>query len=199
MIEFESNEYMRAIIFQLNKDGNSCCGDSYFISADDEGLICAVADGLGSGKAANESSSIISEIVEKYSNEEVAEIIERCNVALRSKRGATVSVLKFRFVEKDFTYCSVGNVRFILYSPSGKCVYPLPVGGYLSGKPRKYKTQTYEYEPGSKFIIYTDGLEVPTIRSYLKSDYSIEHLSKQLDIYTRKRNDDLTYILGQLL
>lgn len=199
MIEYETNEHMRAIIFQLNKDGNSCCGDSYFISsADDEGFICAVADGLGSGKLANESSSLISEIVEKYSNEEVEEIIERCNAALRSKRGATVTIVKFRFPEKKFTYCSVGNVRFILYSPSGTYIYPLPVGGYLSGKKQKYITHTFHYEAGSKFIIYTDGLNVPSIRTYLKSFYSVDQLSKQLDAYTQKRNDDLTYILGQL-
>lgn len=198
MIEYKSNRHMRAIIFQLSKNGNTCCGDSYFISADDEGFICTVADGLGSGKAANESSSIISEIVEKYSNEEVADIIDRCNLALRNKRGATVSIAKFRFEEKKFTYCSVGNVRFILYSPSGKYVYPLPIGGYLSGKPQKYKTYMYDYESGSKFILYTDGLDVPPIRTYLKSYHSIDQLSNMLEIYTRKRNDDLTYILGQL-
>jgi negative regulator of sigma-B (phosphoserine phosphatase) len=199
MIEYETNEHMKAIIFQLSKNGNTYCGDSYFVSANDEGFICAVADGLGSGKAANESSSVISEIVEKYSNEEVADIIERCNEALRSKRGATVSLLKFHFAEKKFTYCSVGNVRFILYCPSGKFIYPLPIGGYLSGKPQKYTTHTFGYESGAKFIIYTDGLDVPPIRSFLKSYSTIDNLSKQLEMYTQNRNDDLTYILGQLL
>lgn len=56
------------------------------MKADDQELICAVADGLGSGSLANESSSAIKDLVENYANEDVQSIIERCNQAMKNKK-----------------------------------------------------------------------------------------------------------------
>lgn len=87
MKQIEQHEHVNAIIYQSNKEGKACCGDSFFIKADDEELICAVADGLGSGQYANESSSLVSEIVEEYGHEDVTTLIDRCNQAMKNKRG----------------------------------------------------------------------------------------------------------------
>lgn len=198
MIIQESNNFIHTLAYQLPKEGKTCCGDSYYIKATDEYFICALADGLGSGERANESSSAISALVEKKHHEEVDLLIDLCNQELKDKRGATVSILKIDFKNKQFTYSSVGNIRFILSSPSGSYIYPLPILGYLSGKPQKYRTQTYSYEEGSKFIIHTDGLVLPAIKTLLNNGQSIEDLSCHLDLYTKTRKDDLTYIVGQL-
>ncbi|MCX3307001.1 PP2C family serine/threonine-protein phosphatase [Bacillus sp. NEAU-CP5] len=199
MIQVEENEHVQTLVYQLNKEGKSICGDSFFMKANEEELVCAVADGLGSGSLANESSSAIKDIVETYADEDVESIIERCNQAMKNKRGATASILKINFIKRELTYCSIGNVRFFLHSPSGEVFHPLPISGYLSGKPQRYKTYTSSYEKGARFIIYTDGLEVPHIRTCLKQGHSIKDISKSLHPYTTSRRDDLTYILGQLL
>jgi negative regulator of sigma-B (phosphoserine phosphatase) len=117
---------------------------------------------------------------------------------MKDKRGATVSILKIDFKNRQFTYSSVGNIRFILCAPSGSFIYPLPLLGYLSGKPQKYRTQTFSYEKGSKFIIHSDGLLLPGIKSLLNKGQSVEDLSRNLESYTENRGDDLTYIVGQL-
>ncbi|TXC81878.1 SpoIIE family protein phosphatase [Metabacillus litoralis] len=198
MIVRESNNQIDTLAFQLSKEGKLCCGDSFYIKATDEYYICALADGLGSGERANDSSSAISTLVENNHAEDVDVLIDLCNKELKDKRGATVSILKIFFKTKQFTYSSVGNIRFILCTPSGSYIYPLPLLGYLSGKPQKYRTHTYDYEEGSKFIIHTDGLVLPAIKSLLKKGESVDDLSKQLEEYTLTRNDDLTYIVGQL-
>lgn len=198
MIVKEFNQHVHTLAFQLPKEGKSCCGDSFYIKTTDNFMICVLADGLGSGERANESSAAISSLVEQNYNEDVDVLMRLCNEELKDKRGATVSILKVDFHSKSFTYSSVGNIRFMLYGPSGKSIYPLPILGYLSGKPQKYRTQTYSYEIGSKFIIYTDGLVLPGIKALLDKGNSVEDLSRQLDIYTQKRTDDLTYIVGQL-
>ncbi|MBU7596034.1 PP2C family serine/threonine-protein phosphatase [Metabacillus halosaccharovorans] len=198
MIAKEFNEHVHTLAFQLPKEGKSCCGDSFYIKTTDSFMICALADGLGSGEGANESSAAISSLVEQNFDEDVDVLMRLCNEELKDKRGATVSILKVDFPSKSFTYSSVGNIRFMLYGPSGAFIYPLPILGYLSGKPQKYRTQTYSYEKGSKFIIYTDGLVLPGIKALLNKGNSVEDLSRQLDIYTKKRTDDLTYIVGQL-
>jgi phosphoserine phosphatase RsbX len=69
----------------------------------------------------------------------------------------------------------------------------------LSGKPQKYGIETFTYEKDAKFIIHTDGIYIPAIKHLLSSIRSIEEMSNHLKMYTKTRNDDLTYIIGQLL
>ncbi|MBU8880534.1 SpoIIE family protein phosphatase [Bacillus sp. FJAT-29790] len=198
MLQLESNGYIQSLAYQIQKEGNVCNGDSFFIKATEDYFICLVADGLGSGLNAHASSNAIREVVKQYHHEEVEVLIDICNKELKNKRGATVSILKVNFLHKKFTYSSVGNIRFILYSPSDQFIYPLPVFGFLSGKPQKYRIDTFSYEKGSKFIIHTDGIYIPAVKQLLRSVRTIEDMSNYLKMYTKTRNDDLTYIIGQL-
>ena len=197
MLELESNQYIQTLAYQIQKEGNRCNGDSFFIKATDDYFICAVADGLGSGLYAHDSSNAIREVVEQYQYEEVDVLIDYCNKVLKDKRGATVSLFKVDFSLRKITYSSVGNIRFVVYSPSGQFFYPIPVFGYLSGKPQKYGIETFSYAKDAKFIIHTDGLHIPNIKHLLTSFRSIEEISNHLKMYTTTQKDDLTYIIGQ--
>ncbi len=199
MLELDFNQHIQAIAYQIPKEGNVLNGDSFFMKVTDDYFICAVADGLGSGEHAYDSSNAIRQEVEKNHDKEVEELIDRCNQVLKNKRGATISIFKVHFLQKTFTYSSVGNIQFVLSCPSGRFIYPLPVLGYLSGKPQKYRCETFSYERGSKFIIHTDGLVIPSIKSIVSSPSSVEEISNFLEIYARTGKDDLTYIVGQLL
>ena len=199
MIELDLNQYIQAIAYQIPKEGNVYNGDSFFMKVTDDYFICAVADGLGSGVHAFHSSNAIRQEVEKNHDKEVEVLIESCNQVLKNKRGATLSILKVHFLQKTFTYSSVGNIQFILSCPSGRFIYPLPILGYLSGKPQKYRCETFSYERGSKFIFHTDGLVIPSIKSLVSSSRSIREISNYLEINGKTGKDDLTYIVGQLL
>lgn len=198
MLDLESNEHIRALAYQIQKEGNQCNGDSFYMKSTEDYFICLVADGLGSGPEAHASSSAIRSVVEEYHHQEVDVLIDYCNKVLRDKRGATVAILKVHFSQKQFTYSAVGNIRFILFCPSGQFIYPLPVLGFLSGKPQKHHSDTFSYERDSKFIIYSDGLVIPAVKQLLRSFNTIEGLSNELSLYSRTRHDDLTYIVGQL-
>ena len=69
------------------------------------------------------------------------------------KRGAAVAIVKFDYKEKTIQYSCVGNVRFYMLQDGQKMIYPLPVMGYLSGKPQKLKTQEYPYSTGDSFFL----------------------------------------------
>ncbi|MGG4490335.1 PP2C family serine/threonine-protein phosphatase [Metabacillus idriensis] len=198
MIQIEENNHVRAYAYQMQKEGKTLCGDSFLIKATEDYFICAVADGLGSGERAYESSSAIKEVVEEFHAEDVGLIIEKSNEVLKNKRGATVAIFKVYFKQNQFTFSSVGNIRFVLYSPSGTFVYPLPVLGYMSGKPQKFRVHSFAYDPGAKFIIHSDGLNIPAVKSLLKDHRTIEDISNHLEPYTISRQDDLTYVVGQL-
>ncbi len=189
---------IEVIVQQTTKEGKYECGDSYYYILQDDYFTCVVADGLGSGKLANEASSAVVDVVQQYHNEEVEELMKKCNQALFQKRGAAVAVLKVFFHTKEFYYSCVGNIRFFLYSDKGELTYPLPVSGYLSGKPVRFNTKRYSYQANSKFLIHSDGITPNGIKSLLSSGLSNECIANQLRERFTSKMDDSTFIIGTL-
>ncbi|KIL52214.1 phosphoserine phosphatase [Jeotgalibacillus soli] len=165
--------------------------------ATDEYFLCILADGLGSGKYAHEASIAACEIVASHHSEDVESLMERSNRALIKKRGAAVAIIKIMFKEKVYHYSCVGNIRFYLYSPTGKLTYPLPITGYLSGRPQVYKTQRFTYENGSSFLIHSDGLQLTRVRALFERNRSLEYISTELESIVTDA-DDTTFIIGRL-
>ncbi|MEM4997487.1 phosphoserine phosphatase [Priestia aryabhattai] len=185
-------------IYQEPKQGNVCCGDSYYVKETDDYFLCAVADGLGSGEQARAASVAVTDVAKGHHHLDVDEIISKCNKATRHTRGAAVAILKIDKKHNEFHYTNVGNIRFYLYSPEGKLTYPLPIQGFLSGKIQKFRTQTFPYDSGSKFLIHTDGLELKEIKSVFANSMNVDQLSTRLQAAIRSHNDDITYIAGHL-
>lgn len=184
---------------QRTKLGNEQCGDSYFYTNTEDYFICVLADGLGSGKNAFDSSSAVVSIVEKHHDEDVESIMLRCNEVLAQKRGAAVAIIKVYYLKREFVYSCVGNIRFFLYSSSGKLTYPLPVTGYLSGKPQKFRTQSYPYENDSKFLIYSDGFHFQGLKAILSVKKPLESIADDIKNKSISTSDDATFIIGRIL
>ncbi|WP_059171501.1 PP2C family serine/threonine-protein phosphatase [Bacillus sp. FJAT-27445] len=184
--------------YQIAKEGKSHCGDSYFFIATDEYFVCVLADGLGSGLYAYEASHAVVLAVEKNHHEDVETLMKFCNDALATKRGAAVSVLKVYFHAREFVYSCVGNIRFFLYSSKGKLTYPLPVTGYLSGKPQTYHTQRFSYDPHSKFLIFSDGYDFQGVKALLKGLFPVEMIADEIKRKYPTKSDDATFIIGSL-
>lgn len=191
-------EEVEVFIHQRIKAGNEECGDGYYYASTDDYFICVLADGLGSGRNAYESSTTVISIVEQYHHEDVETIMRRCNEELVQKRGAAVAVFKAFFSKQEFVYSCVGNIRFFLYSSSGKLTYPLPVTGYLSGKPQKFRTQSYAYEPNSKFLIYSDGFHLKSLKSMLNTSKPLRCIAEDIRQKPLQVSDDATFIIGTL-
>lgn len=185
--------------YQTIKKGRVECGDSYFYTATDDYFVCVVADGLGSGQYAHEASAAVVSVVEEHHHEDVDTLMRYCNNVLVQKRGAAVSIFKVFFETREFIYSCVGNIRFFLYSPNGKLTYPLPVTGYLSGKPQVFHTQRFVFESESKFLIYSDGFDIHGAKSLLKSYRSVAAIAEQIKSEYDNSLDDATFIVGSLL
>ncbi|PPA70539.1 PP2C family serine/threonine-protein phosphatase [Jeotgalibacillus proteolyticus] len=191
------HEKVRAVAGQYTKMGKSVCGDSYFMFSTEEYFICILADGLGSGTYANEASTAACDVVAMHHEEDVETLMERCNHSLLKKRGAAVAIVKIDLVKKVVQYSCVGNVRFYFYSHSGNLTYPLPVTGYLSGRPQKFKVQRFVYEDGASFLLHSDGLVLTRVRPLLQSHHSLDYISSQLESIV-SGTDDTTFVIGRL-
>ncbi|MFK2826304.1 PP2C family serine/threonine-protein phosphatase [Bacillus sp. B190/17] len=182
---------------QSAKNGQLFCGDSYYVHTTDDYLICVLADGLGSGEFAFHSSSAVTKIAEEHHHESVERLMDLSNHALYQKRGAAVAILKVYFDTNEFEYSCVGNLRFYLYTDEGKLTYPLPVTGYLSGRPQKYRTQRFTYEANCKFLLHSDGVNLLNVKTMMRNR-SIQQIASILEEGTAQSNDDCTYIIGSL-
>lgn len=191
---------LELLAHQTIKAGNVECGDSYFYKVTEDYFLCVLADGLGSGKYASESSEAVVDVVEQNHEKDLATLMELSNQSLYQKRGAAVSIVKVFFEKREFIYSGVGNIRFIFIAPDGEVIYPLPVSGYMSGKPQIFNTQNYRYKPGSKFLIYSDGFEIQGIKKLLNSFKSTQMIADKLRCdLDDGADDDATFILGSLL
>ena len=198
--EVLKEENIEVIVSQTSKNNMVYCGDDFFFLNTKEYFLCVLADGLGSGEFAYESSHAVIEEVKRFHDLDVEELMKICNQSLINKRGAAVSILKVYYDQRKFDYSSVGNIRFFLYNPKeDKLVYPLPVTGYLSGRKQKYKTQRFSYEPNAKFILHSDGLELKGAKTFLKRTVPLENIARCILDSTPATADDTTFILGSLL
>ncbi|MBS4175499.1 PP2C family serine/threonine-protein phosphatase [Bacillus sp. FJAT-49736] len=193
------HSFIEAVAFQTAKEGKEYCGDSFYMTVYKDTFLCALADGLGSGKAAFEASSSVVDYVKENVELDVETLMQDCNRLLVDKRGAAVSLLKINLRQREFIYSCVGNIRCYLYMPSGKTAFPLPVTGYLSGRPQNYRTQTFTYEANSKFFIHSDGLKLTSSKSLMKSGLPLIAIAAEVERSHMLKTDDSTFILGSLL
>lgn len=191
-------EHVEAVIFQQAKSGNIESGDTYFTHSESDYFLFAIADGLGNGPIARESAIVIPEILSEYHGESIDDLLVRCNEQMIQKRGAAVAIVKIDFKNKTIEYSCVGNVRFYIWQNREKMIYPLPVMGYLSGRPVKLNTQSYTYLPGDVFFLHSDGVELRSPTSLLKKSCSLFEIYNRV-VRTSVVDDDVTFIAGSLL
>ncbi|RDW17181.1 indirect negative regulator of sigma-B activity [Oceanobacillus arenosus] len=183
-------------VFQKAKKGNYCCGDSYFYAESDTEFICAVADGLGNGEFAKESSQIVIDIIKENINISVEQLVKLCNKRLQGKRGAVLGILKINFKERMYTFSSIGNIGVISIMNNKKKKRNIPNTGYLAGIKRTFKVERGNLEPGMCFIMFSDGVS----DKELSQDYfTYDDVHRITDTFALKsfeaRDDDTTLIV----
>ncbi|ANU26411.1 PP2C family serine/threonine-protein phosphatase [Planococcus versutus] len=191
--------FINALIFNEAKKGNYESGDSYHTVLTDDYFICSVADGLGSGPVARESSQVIPQILREFHHETIDQLMYRFNAGMPQKRGAAVAIFKVDFNKKTLEYSCVGNIRFYLYRKEiDEIIYPLPVMGYLSGRPQKLRTQLYTYVENDLFLIHSDGVELRNPKTMMRKTAVPEQLYRAI-LEAIQTGDDATFITGSLL
>ena len=174
MNELKDNN-VHVLAYQTSKKGKTLCGDSFFYTSTDDYFVCVLADGLGSGEYANEASVAVTEIIKENHAKSVEELMELSNDVLVKKRGAAVCVFKINYAS------------------------PLPVTGYLSGRPQHYHTQRFTFENHAKFLVFSDGFNIQGIKNLLKGYLPISSIADNIVGKYNNSDDDSTFILGSLL
>lgn len=184
-------------VFQQAKHGNSCNGDSYFYVEMDGKFICAIADGLGSGELARESSKLaidsIREAIEiSY---DIDYLLQQCNKKLMKKRGVVIGILMIDLYNFSYDLSSIGNVRIITISPDGEQKKHIPTYGYLPDIAKTYRISNGEWVPGQLFMMFSDGIDEKTILSNTIMTHDIKTLMNEYkNVHEKWNRDDSTLI-----
>ncbi|UTR13415.1 SpoIIE family protein phosphatase [Salipaludibacillus sp. LMS25] len=199
MIEHQYLKEIDISIYNVAKKGNWCSGDSFYTIRTENYILCAMADGLGSGVEAMNAAEVAMDVIKNEHEFDTGTIMEKCNQKMGGTRGVVLTILKFDFTTKMIDYTNVGNITCAFYEPSGKLVRPVPVRGYLSGKKMKYRTQRISFSKNLVFIMYSDGLTFNPNdhKLFMRSETPEQMMTSLLDNKASAK-DDTTILIGKV-
>ncbi len=175
-------------VFQKPKKGNYYCGDSYYYKEIDQGFICALADGLGSGEYAKESSQLVMDIIESNEHASVEQVIKQCNRDLMGKRGVVLGILKVDFEEHNYVFSSIGNIGLMTVSSKSEKKRNIPNAGYLGSYSRQAKVLQGKVESNMVFFMFSDGVNSLDLSS---SYFLGKDVSKITDLFSHRLSESL--------
>lgn len=191
----QEQQHVHLSVYQKAKKGNYYCGDSYYYKETEDAFVCALADGLGSGELARESSKAVMEVIEDYPSLTIEALVKKCNEALVGKRGVVLGILRIDFNTETYSYSSIGNIGVITVDPHGKRNRSIPLAGYLAGYPRDLRVTRGKISKGMKFLLFSDGVNDRRLSKQTTEFETVDLITENYKLlYGQTRDDDTTLI-----
>ncbi|MCF3944657.1 SpoIIE family protein phosphatase [Oceanobacillus alkalisoli] len=183
-------------VYQQPKQGNTFCGDSYFYNETEDHFICAIADGLGSGEYAMESSQAVIDIIKENNHVSVEELVRRSNEILYGKRGVVLGILKIDFRSEAYSFSSIGNIGIMTVTDDRVKKRNIPNSGYLAGYKRSIKVENYKLNKGTNFIMFSDGVKDKELSHCYFTDKNVNGITKAYELTSATTRDDDTTLIA---
>jgi anti-sigma regulatory factor (Ser/Thr protein kinase) len=144
------------------KPGQEVCGDAWGVEHREDESVVLVADGLGHGPDARAASVEAVRMLHLNSDLAPHEVIERCHMALRSLRGAAISVARIDRGRRKVTFAGVGNVAAQIYSGPKLVQHLVSVNGTAGHQVHKLREFSYPWPEDGILVLHSDGLATGT-------------------------------------
>jgi hypothetical protein len=136
--------------------GFAQCGDAFLVERGaGGGLLVAVADGLGHGAEASVAANAAVRVIRDGLDRPVAELLTRCDQALRATRGAAVGVLRVA-ADGRGEFCGVGNIE--VHGIEGRPPGLFCQAGIVGQHQRPMRTLPFAMERGDIYCVHSDGV-----------------------------------------
>ncbi len=144
--------------------GQAECGDRFTVQGYGSGVLVAVVDGLGHGDEAAAAAQAAIKALEKDPQDSIISIMNRCHDALRSTRGAVLSLAQFNPRDETMTWLGVGNVEGTLLRADPAAATPpfeplLLRRGVVGHNLPRILAAIVQVSPGDLLILATDGIQ----------------------------------------
>ncbi|MDP9052883.1 MAG: SpoIIE family protein phosphatase [Acidobacteriota bacterium] len=140
------------------KHGEEVCGDSWGIEERDGVYTILVADGLGHGPEARQASLAAVHILRGNSDKPPAMLIDLAHKALRSLRGAAVSVVRLDPAAGRLSFSGLGNVAAQIYLGTDRSQHLVSVNGTAGHHAASIREFAYTWPSNGILIVHSDGL-----------------------------------------
>jgi len=142
----------------LPKPGEEACGDAWCRRAHASGFKLMVADGLGHGPLAAQAAHAGVRVFLAENTGSPGPILESMHRALRSTRGAAISVADVDLARGQVVFAGVGNVAGVMIAEDGTARRMVTHNGTVGHVAKRFQEFTYPIEGTSLVILCSDGL-----------------------------------------
>jgi anti-sigma regulatory factor (Ser/Thr protein kinase) len=137
--------------------GESVPGDACAVTDVDGNTRVMVADGLGHGIDAAAASAKAVEVFSSESRTTIAELLQDIHLALRSTRGAAVSIAEIDSAAAGLRYVGIGNISATIHAPSGTRSL-VSHNGIVGHTIQRIQEFSYELPSGALVVLHSDGI-----------------------------------------
>ena len=187
---------IQVAVYQKEKGNNIYCGDSYFYTETEDFFICAIADGLGSGQFAQESSMVVINTIKENIHLSNDMLIKICRKRLLGHRGVVLGILKIDFKKQEYTYLSIGNIGLMTLKADQEKRRYIPSTGYLPHFKRSYKEFKDELQRSMTFFMFSDGMGDDELSSNIFMISNVDQIIKTFEKYHQEPRDDDTTLIA---
>jgi len=175
--------------------GLSSCGDAAVHVEHRHAQRFVLIDALGHGPDAEKTAKHLTALVRETAELQLPEVFARCDAELTGTtlRGAAMGVLEVKASAIWFT--GVGNID--VYGPKG-ARRPVCIPGTLGRRVRRVKPLPVDIEPGSRWVMVSDGLKARDLPSAIESTSRLaprEAAAKLIEAAGRPDDDASIWVL----
>jgi anti-sigma regulatory factor (Ser/Thr protein kinase) len=138
--------------------GEHVCGDAWAWASTPTGHVLITADGLGHGKDAAGAADLAIEVFKESPGVTSALLLQALHSALRSTRGAAISILELNSRDKKIMCSGIGNISSgCVVGDSSKSFVSL--NGTIGHHAQRFQEFSYDWPPASLIVVHSDGLQ----------------------------------------
>ncbi len=175
--------------------GEAASGDTYAVRETPNGVLVAVIDGLGHGLEAARTARQVSEIVRESPDESLEALFQRCDVALRSMRGAVMSAAFISRADAKLSWLGVGNVESVVVRANRAAHKPFESlflrPGVVGEHMRSLRASSLELRPDDLLVFATDGIRGSFVESLSALDPPERVATEVMATYGKSTDDAL--------
>jgi phosphoserine phosphatase RsbX len=178
--------------------GETVSGDRHWAGPVAKGMVFAVIDGLGHGRAAAAASKIAVAMLQQFAGDPLIDLLHRCHESLRATRGVAMSLAKFNIEDSVLTWIGVGNVEGVLLhrEPELPCDKLLLRNGVVGSHLPTLRAEELPIRPGDILTMVTDGVATEHPMR-LAMDAKIESVADGILASALKGNDDALVLVAR--
>jgi hypothetical protein len=176
------------------------CGDLHVVAPFENGVLVGVIDGLGHGREAAIAARAAAAALSLDPGRAVRALIQSCHEALRSTRGAVLSLASINLATGSTTWIGVGNVEAVLFrgGEGGAREQVLPRSGVVGYQLPPLREAAVSIAPSDVLVMVSDGLRHQFIEDAPQAGDLGAYAERMLAAHSRESDDALVLALRYL-